>query len=366
MKISRILSISACVAALSLLSCGGGDEEAEPAPEVIRPVVVREIEETSRQGVRTFAGAARADVETPVSFRVPGEIVELSVRVGMRMEKGDRIARLDPTDYRIRMREAEAGLARARAGLGRAESEYERAGLLYETGNISRAGLDNARAAFQSARAETAAAEERLGQARQQLAYTVLEAPLTGVAAEVPVERHQSVAAGTPVALIADHGARRFEIGVPEALIHQVREDAVAEIRFEALSGERFPARVTEVGILSRQLSVFPATLRFDEVDPRILPGMIGEAELAFSRDDAFPTVPPEAVAMDPAVGRFVWVVDPEREIAERRRVEIGPLTEAGLVVREGLAPGDLVVVRGVHRIAEGRRVRPIREDEIR
>jgi RND family efflux transporter MFP subunit len=338
----------------------------EPANDtgLERPVVVRTVAETVRQPVRSFAGAAKGDVETLVSFRVSGEITELPARVGMALERGDLIARLDATDYRLQVREAEAGLARAEAMLAQAEAEYERARLLYETENISRADLDNARAAFRSARAQVDAARERLGLARQQLAYTTLTSPMEGSVAEVPVELHQSVQAGQPVAMITGSGAQRFEIGMPEGLIGQVRQGAPATITFDAFPDEDFAARVVEVGVLSPQLTIFPVTLQLKETDPRIFPGMIGEATLTFAPQRSLPVVPPGAVVMDPTVGRFVWVVR-EDMTTERRQVEIGELTDQGIAIRSGLKPGDRVVVRGAHRVEEGQRVSVLAEGDL-
>ena len=351
------------VLALICSSC-----EREPAPsQTARPVIVREIVASSPEVTRSFSGAAKADVEAALSFRVSGKIVELPASVGLQVREGDLIARLDPMDFRLKVREAEAALARARARFSRARADYERARLLYETENISRAELDEARSGFQSAQAQVSAARESLEMAQRQLGYTTLDSPIAGGIAEVPVDVYQSVNAGTPVAILVGSGSLRFEIGVPEALISKVRQGAPATVTFESHPNRFFSATVVEVGILSRQLTVFPVTLQFEETDSRILPGMVGAAELSFPREaqeTLLPVVPLEAVLTDREGGRFVWTVDPQTRIPARQSVEVGDLSAGGILIRKGLSPGDLVVVRGGHRVRAEQEVSILWEDE--
>jgi RND family efflux transporter MFP subunit len=339
--------------------CGNPDEAAPTASEPVRPVRVQVVQEAEAQRKRTFSGAIKGEVETLLSFRVPGEIIDLPAQTGRFLTKGDRIAALDPIDYQLQVKAAQAALAQAEAMLAQARADFERATVLYETENISRAELDNALAAYRSTRAQVRAAQERLGLARQQLNYTTLRAPREGTVADVPVEVHQSVAAGTPVVVLTSRTAPRFEIGVPDRLIREVESGAAADVRLDALPDEVFPARVIEVGVLSREFSVFPVTLQLEQMDPRIFSGMIGEAVLSFSmaEQDAFPSVPPEAVWSDQGRGRFVWVLDPQTLTVSARPVETGVLTRAGLMVHQGLEPGEQVVIRGVHRLRDGQTV---------
>lgn len=345
---------------LWVLTPGCGQEHSPPPSESVRPVVVHKIEDSVTKTTRTFSGAARAEVETFLSFRVSGEIVELLARVGLSVARNDVLARLDPTDFRLQVKEAEAAMAQAKARLSQAKADYERARMLYETDNISRAELDNARAAYNSFRAQVSAAGERVALAEQHLAYTTLSSPIDGLVADVPVENHQSVQAGMPVALLTTPGALRFEMGVPDYLVRDLQMGAPAKVSFESLPHVSLAARVIEVGVLSAQLSIFPVTLELEEKDPRIFPGMIGEASLAFSlgpEQERLPLLPPQGIVNDPLNGHFVWVVDTESMTVSPRPVNIGDLQQNGVMIREGLQAGDRVVIRGVHRLKEGQKV---------
>jgi RND family efflux transporter MFP subunit len=351
-RILMVLSLLCC-------ACGNENEAAPTASEPVRPVLVQVVEEATAQRPRAFSGAIKGEVETMLSFRVAGEIIDLPVQVGQFVNSGERIAALDPTDYRLQVKEAQAALAQAEAMLARAQADFERATMLYETQNISRAELDNALAGFRSARAQVQAAEERLGLARQQLKYTTLRSPREGTVADVPVEVHQSVAPGSPVVVLTSRTAPLFEIGVPDRLIRDVATGAQAEVRLDALPDVAFLAHVIEVGVLSREFSVFPVTLQLEQMDPRIFSGMIGEAVLTFAltERESLPTVPPEAVWSDQGRGRFVWILNPRTMTVHARRVETGALIRGGLVVRKGLEPGEQIVIRGVHRLRDGQQV---------
>ncbi len=349
-------------AAMLLAGCRGREAA---APPVVRPVVTVTVQEPGGVRRRSFSGAARAPIETILSFRVGGEVAELPAKIGMPVHAGDVVARLDPTDYELQVRQLEAQLSQAAAQLEQASSEYERIRQLYEASSVSRSDLEAARAAYESAQAQKKAVEESLQLARQQLSYCVLHSPVDGRIASVEVEVHQTVQAGQPIAAVAAEGRMEMEVGLPEALISQVKVGDSAEVRFDAVPDRVLAARVTEVGVAPNESGVYPVRLTLAEYDPRIRPGMLGEATLLFRAPKGGRViVPPVAVAKDPLGGNYVWVVDTNSLTVTRRDVEVGELLSEGLEIIRGLQPGERVVIRGVHRLSEGMKVRLLQEGE--
>ncbi|NJB67248.1 RND family efflux transporter MFP subunit [Desulfobaculum xiamenense] len=348
---------AACVVALcvAVAGCGNGETERKT---VVRPVVTVTVPdpETGRQ--RAFPGTARAAIETRLSFRVPGEIEELPARIGMRVRKGDLVARLDPTDYRLQVGRAEAATAQAEAALAQARADWERTRALYEVGNTSRRDLDRARAQFDASEASLKASRRQLELARQQLKYTVLSAPVDGALAEVPVDVHQTVAAGQPVALLTAGDRMQVEVGIPDSLITSVHAGDKVTVRFDALPGEDFPGAVIEVGVESRAVSTYPVKVALEQASPHVRAGMSGEAVFSFDLRETTMLVPPVAVAGRSGGERYVWIADPEAGTVSRRDVTVGQLTSRGLEVLSGLRPGERLVVRGVNSLVEGQRVR--------
>ena len=122
-------------------ACGDPPPPAEP---VVRPVRYVTALATGGQRTRTFSGVAQAGVESALSFRVPGAIVRLDVEVGDRVAAGGSIARLDPVDYELQVREAEASLRQAEARAENAAADLRRVRTLYENDNAARTDLDAA------------------------------------------------------------------------------------------------------------------------------------------------------------------------------------------------------------------------------
>ncbi len=101
-------------------------QEVPKAETVLRPVRYEVVAPSDEARLRTFAGVAKAGVESDLSFRVAGTVEEVPVVVGRRVQRGQVLARIDTTDYELKVQEALAGLAQAEAASRNAEADYER------------------------------------------------------------------------------------------------------------------------------------------------------------------------------------------------------------------------------------------------
>jgi RND family efflux transporter MFP subunit len=287
----------------------------------------------------------------------------MNVEVGTVVDRGQLIAELDATDFELRLEEAGAARLQAEAAARNAQANYERVRGLYEDENASRADLDAARAAAESAQASVQAAVKRIDQAKAQLAYTGLHAPLDGAIAAVTAEVNENVQAGHPVVTLTSSSRPEVATAVPESLIGQVEQGDQVTVTLDALAGRRHTAVVTEVAVASTGVATtFPVTVRLEDAAPEIRPGMTAQVTFTFPATSGglrF-VVPPHAVVED-RQGRFVFVVQPTGEgrgTVRRINVTVGELTQEGLEVLDGLSDGDKVVVAGVSQIHDGLEVR--------
>ena len=350
--VAGCLSAPACVEAPSAV-----------AEETVRPVRYVLARTAGAQRTRTFAGAARAGSESSLSFRVGGMIAGVDVGVGERVRAGDRLARIDPVDYELQVKEAEAALRQADALAGNAAADLRRAWALYENDNFSRTDLDGAIAASDSAAAQVEAVAKRLERAQRQARYATLVAPASGVIAAVVVAANENVAAGQPVVVLTSDALPEVEFSVPEGLISEVREETPVSVTFNAIPNRRFTGSVTEVGVAATATgTMYTVAVRLDGAASAVRPGMAAEVAIDFAGvGEPGRVVVPAAAVNEDLQGRFVFVVEPSGEglaVVRRRPVTVGAMTSDGFEIVEGLVRQDRVVSAGVSRINDGEVVR--------
>lgn len=327
--------------------------------EVIRPVRYAEVLPAAAVAQRIFSGVTKAALDADLSFKVAGNVTTISVVVGDRVEKGKLVAQLDPTDYEVTMREAEAGLQRARAELRNAEANFNRTRELYENRNASKSDLDNSRAASESASALVAAARQQLEAARLQLSYSKLTSPEVCTIAGRYVEPNQNVSAGQPIVRVNCGECPEVVVDVPGAWIGAIRQGAAAIVSVAELGNRPFDAVVSEVGVAAeRGASAYPVTLGINENCADIRSGMAAEVQMSVpGRSSNGILIPVIAVGED-RDGNYVFVLEPlaEGRYTARRRaltIETTPSVE-GVPVIDGVEIGELIATAGVRRLVDG------------
>ncbi len=365
---SRERWAAALVVALLATACGGEVDEPEP---ILRPVRFERVAARAQSVDRSLAAVVRAGLESRLSFRVSGSVQRLSVKVGDRVRRSATLARLDPTDFELRVEEAKAALAQAQASLRRAEADFDRVRALYENNNASKAELDASRAGAESAVALMQAVTKQLEQAKQQLGYTNLQAPSDGAIASVAVEVNENVQAGQEICLLIADRRPEVVIPVPEVMIGSIEAGQPVLVSISALPGQSFSAEVTEVGVaVTGAATTYPVRARFVDWSDSIRAGMAAEVRFTLTGEGGAGRifVPAVAVGEDRA-GRYVFVLEPAGDgtgSVERRSVEIGSSTVVGIEVIDGLAEDELLVTAGARRLSDGMRVRVLGPSESR
>ena len=201
-------------AAFALTSCRSGKESTEEKPRFVRTLSVAG---GGAQGERTFSGIAEAGTVSNLSFKVAGLVKERPVEVGQAVKKGELIALLDDTDYRLKLKQAQASYTRARAQERSMEVSYQRMRKLYENRSISAQELDTSRATAETSKAQAAAEAQAVNMAQTQLSYTRLTAPADGEIASTRVDINENVDAGQVVAVLNSGELPKVSFDVPRA-----------------------------------------------------------------------------------------------------------------------------------------------------
>ncbi len=342
-------------------ACGRGTQDSEKQEGRAKKVRVVEAERVSTEQKRSFAGTAKASERIPLSFEIDGRIRSLAVEMGQRVKAGELVARLSCTDYQLEAQRRQSGVDRAEAVLDRARSDYRRIQNLYQKDHASRSELDRARAEHRSAKAGLSEAKKALELARDKVEDCALTTDRSGRIARVPAEEQQNVRAGQTVAVLSMVDRMQLRVFVPDDVIARIEPGDRAEVRFRVLSPETFPARVDEIGVEAAKSTTYPVRLDLERQPEGLRPGMVGRAVFRFPARSRLVLPPSSVLGREEGKAR-VFVVDPETGRVEKRSLEVGELTEQGLILRSGLREGELVVVRGMTRLEPGQKVEITRQ----
>lgn len=297
-----------------------------------------------------LTGTLKASNQTLVRAKVAGELVSLSVREGMPVRAGERIARIDPIEFEARVREREAQFRSAEAQVEQARRTMENNRRLLEKAFISQNAFDNAQSGYEVAVANRDAASAQLAQARKALADTAVLAPMAGVIAERFAQVGEKVSPDARIVSIVDLSRMEIEAPVPASEIGAVHTGQPVTLRVEGIDAPQ-PGEILRIApaTASGTRSV-PVYIGLENRDPRIRAGLFAQGTLAVEQRTGAVTVP--AAAVREAAGRsFVYRVVDGR-IAEQV-VVLGlhdPAARAAngstgvIEVLEGLKAGDTIV----------------------
>ncbi len=295
-----------------------------------------------RQSVR-LSGTVQPLEQSNVRAEVAALVLDVLVRRGETVKKGQLLARLDSRDLNARLRERESNLASARSSLALAESNRTKAQQLNQRGVKSQAALDDAENAYNTARANVAAIEQQVTMARKALSDAAIYAPMDGQVADRSANPGERVPVDGKLFVLADLNTMELEALVPARDVPRLKIGQKVALKVEGFEGREFAARIDRINPTaqagSRSILVY---IRLANPDLTLRGGMFasGEAILAEARDAV--AVPREALRQDG--GAHVFVLENDRVL--RRAVQVGLAeTVQGLVeIRSGVSAGETVI----------------------
>ncbi|MDD3516766.1 MAG: efflux RND transporter periplasmic adaptor subunit [Chromatiales bacterium] len=287
-------------------------------------------------------GRVEAVHQATISAQTSGRIVEMFFDVDDFVTEGAVLMRFRDTEPRARLNQAEASLKEAEARFAEAQAEHERIKGVFERQVVSRADMDRATAALQAARARLDAARAARAQALEQLEYTLIRAPYSGIVTKRHVEVGEMANPGQPLMTGISLDKLRIVTSVPQRYINAVREHVQARVLLD-----------NGIAPVADKLTIFPYAdertgtfnVRLDLPDgvKGLFPGML--VKVAFkvgSRSQL--VVPQQAVAYRSEVSG-VYVVDEQGGVA-LRQVRLGqPAGDGAIEVLTGLTAGERVAL---------------------
>ncbi len=334
-----------------------------PAPKGPPPRVVPVTAVEARQGDMDLhldgLGTVVASNTVTVRSRVDGELVEVAFTEGQPVAAGDLLAIVDPRPYQVQLRQAEAQLARDEAALEAAKLDLERSETLAELRQATQQQIDSQRAIVRQAEAATQIDVGLIDNARLQLDYCRIEAPISGRIGLRLVDAGNIVRSGDPAGLAVIAAVRPIGVTftVPQDEIVRVQRALAAggRLRVEAYNRD-FQVRLAtgELAAIDNQVDPSTGTVKikaeFPNEDDALFPNQFVNARLLVETLRGITLVPLSALQRGPERS-FVWVVQPDSTVA-LRDVQPGPVQGDVAAVTSGLEPGELVVTDGIDKLA--------------
>jgi RND family efflux transporter MFP subunit len=346
------------VVAIILPVLGSGCRQPTSSDPRIEPPLVRTaiVESNASSPGRSFTGTVAARVQSDLSFRVSGKVLERLVSSGQQVRRGQPLMRLDDVDLRLASNAQLEAVVAAAARAGQATVDETRDRSLAARGAIPVAEYERMKASAEAARAQLKAAEAQSRAAQNASGYALLVAYADGVIVETLAEPGQVVAAGQPVVRFAQHGPREAVVQLPETLRPALGSPAQAALYGRA--GEVVPTRLRELSSAADPLTrTFQARY--------VLEGPLADAALGTTITIH---VPGDGAAVDLRVpvgalfdsggGPGVWTVLDQPSRVTWRAVKVNRIEDDIVSVSEGLNPGDRVVSLGAHVLHEGQEIR--------
>ena len=352
------------IASMSILFGMAACREAPPPPpERIRAIKSITVAEKASGRIREFSGVVEAADRSSISFEVSGNVREVRVDVGDRIEKGQVLAVLDKRTYNLNVRAAEAEMGRAKVQLADKKNDLDRFQRInkQDPGAISQAALDNAQAAVDGAIKQVQFTKSQLKLAQRDLDKTVLRAPFDGIIATRNVEPFFEVARGQKLFDVFENTGMEVAISIPEDVIEDIQMDQKGDIRFPVITDRTYHGRVTEISKVAGTANAFPIKLTIEDPDRRIRPGMTARVALTLSGDKEKVAymIPLSAIAQRGGKKKgFVFVFDPQTSTVKKTQIQSASVRGNDAVIIDGLKAGDVVAAAGVSFLEDGQKVK--------
>ena len=345
----KMMLFALCVTAVS---CGG-----EPAVQYFeRPVKAITVESVS-EVTRSFSGTVSPKEESDIGFKMGGEIVELSVKEGQKVKKGDLIAEVNAHDYKVQYAAAEAAYLNSKSQLNRYDRLYKKEAISQQDYEMAQTNYAHTKATYQSA--------------SELLKDTKLIAPFNGIIEKRYVNKYQRVQPSEPVVRLINPKILEIDFTLPIKSLDMVEyKETTYKVTFDDYPGVAFNAVVIKIVNSSPDGSGIPVTL---EIQDTTFNSDKYAIKSGFSCTIAVSTINPElkgivaiplsSIHYDNATKQaIVWRYDSTTNSVNAQSIVKGDLQGSDeVLISEGLAPGDTIVSAGVHQITDGQKVKLVK-----
>ena len=338
-KIKILVSYSLLIAALA--GCDINKEKTKPV-EMALKVITKNIKLEGQPETLSYSGTIEADNTLSLGFSVSGRVSLVNVQEGQHVRAGQLLATVEAVEY-------QNAVLLAQAGVDQAADNFKRLNELHNKGSLPERD-------FITAKISLTQAELNKSTALKKLKDTKLYAPFDGIVSAKLIEKGATVAPGQSVFTLLKTDFVYAQASVTESEIAMLSVGRNATVSVPVLNEELRG----KINIINPQADLtsktFHVKIRIGNSNGKLLPGMMTDIKISTGKSTKFISIPSEAVVRDADDITYVFVVNDQNK-AIRKRVATGGLLISEVVITNGLAAGDKVVIAGQNRLKDGQMV---------
>jgi len=348
------------VASAMLMACTNSAQNPHAAGPMAMPVKVIVARPVPIKDAGEYVATLKSRDSTVIMPQVEGQITEIFVHSGDRVQGGKALMEIDPLKQQATVKSQESARAAQEASLSLAKVQYNRTKSLFDAGVVSRQDLDQAKSTLDAAQAQMESLDAQVSEQQVQLHYFKVVAPRSGIIGDIPVRVGDRVTTSTQLTTIDQPGSLEVYVYVPVERSRQLRMDMPVQV---IDSGGNVLAD-SRVSFISPQVDNSTQTVlvkaRVANGNDSLRQSQFVRARVVFGSHEN-PEVP--ILAVSRLAGQyFAFVAEPQNGgsfVARQKALKIGQTVGNDFEVQDGLKPGDKVIVSGTQFLLDGAPVIP-------
>lgn len=331
---------------ISILGCE--QKKAQQPPEILQTQGIRvktlQIKEQQADIHLQYSGFTKPVTTTPLSFQLPGAVVNIYVEEGDQVRKGQLLAELDKTTQ-------QSSYAAAIATQQQAQDAFNRMKTVYDNGSLPDIKWEEMKSKLEQANASVQIAKQNLNNSR-------ILSPSTGIIGSRNLEVGANATPGVTVFTLVSIQDVYASVSVPENEINKIGRGQMAQITFPALGEKVFEGVAEKIGVVANPISkTYEVKFRINNRNQAIKPGMVCNITIALQQNISGQLIPIQSIMKDAYNTSYVFVVDQQTRSVQRRDVQTGEIINNQLNVLAGVQAGDLLVIEGQQKLSDNAKV---------